>query len=43
MTAQRLALLIREAATAPQAGGVLVLDDTGDRKAGTTAARVARQ
>lgn len=43
VTAQRLALLTREAATAPHASGVLVIDDTGDRKAGTATAHVARQ
>lgn len=43
VTAQRLALLSREAPTAPHAGGVLVIDDTGDRKAGTATAHVARQ
>lgn len=43
VTAQRLALLTRQSATAPHARGVLVLDDTGDRKAGTATAHVARQ
>ena len=37
------ALLLADPATRPHAGGVLVLDDTGDRKAGTRTAHVARQ
>src|SRR4051812_13496707 len=40
---QRLALLFDTPATRPHAQGVLVLDDTGDRKAGTHTAHVARQ
>src|SRR5687767_2057877 len=40
---QRLALLCATPATRPHAEGVLVLDDTGDRKAGTKTAHVARQ
>src|SRR3954470_9755389 len=40
---QRLALLCATPATRPHAAGVLVLDDTGDRKAGTKTAHVARQ
>ena len=43
VNARRLALLFGDPATAPHAGGVLVLDDTGDRKAGTKTAHVARQ
>ena len=43
VNAQRLALLFATAETRPQAAGVLVLDDTGDRKAGTRTAHVARQ
>src|SRR3954468_10500955 len=43
LNAQRLALLQSEAATAAHRGGVLVLDDTGDRKDGTATAHVARQ
>jgi hypothetical protein len=43
VNAQRLALLFDEPATRPHAQGVLVLDDTGDRKAGTHTAHVARQ
>ncbi len=39
----RLALLLTDPATAPHADGVLVIDDTGDRKAGTHIAHVARQ
>src|SRR3954454_6729085 len=40
---QRLALLFATPATRPHAQGVLVLDDTGDRKAGTKTDHVARQ
>ena len=40
---RRLELLLGDAATAPHEHGVLVLDDTGDRKAGTKTAHVARQ
>ncbi|HET6346230.1 MAG TPA: transposase, partial [Myxococcota bacterium] len=40
---QRLARLFDTPATCPHAQGVLVLDDTGDRKAGTKTAHVARQ
>ena len=43
VNAQRLALLCGTSATRPHAQGVLVLDDTGDRKAGTKTAHVARQ
>src|SRR5918997_632464 len=43
LNARRLALLQSEAATAAHRGGVLVLDDTGDRKDGTATAHVARQ
>ena len=43
VNAQRLALLFSTPATSPHAQGVLVLDDTGDRKAGTKTAYVARQ
>src|SRR5215210_8697105 len=32
---QRLGLPLNDPATAPHANGVLVIDDTGDRKAGT--------
>ena len=43
VNAQRLALLFATPATSPHAQGVLVLDDTGDRKAGTKTDHVARQ
>src|SRR5579859_316555 len=43
VNASRLALLLSDPATAPHADGVLVIDDTGDRKAGTHTAHVARQ
>jgi DDE superfamily endonuclease len=40
---RRLAVLGQTPATAPHAGGVLVLDETGDRKWGTKTAHVGRQ
>ena len=40
---KRLALLKAEPATAPSAKGVLVTDDTGDRKEGSATDHVARQ
>jgi SRSO17 transposase len=40
---RRVQLLCGDPATAPHERGVLVLDDTGDRKAGTKTAHVARQ
>jgi hypothetical protein len=40
---RRLELLLGDPATAPHDRGALVLDDTGDRKAGTKTAHVARQ
>jgi hypothetical protein len=43
VTAQRLALLTASPVTQPHAGGVLIVDDTGDRKDGTATAHVARQ
>ena len=43
VNARRLALLLEDPATAPHGGGVLVVDDTGDRKEGTKTAHVARQ
>src|SRR5690349_19725957 len=43
LNARRLALLQSEADTAAHCGGVLVLDDTGDRKDGTATAHVGRQ
>jgi hypothetical protein len=43
VNARRLQLLREDPATAPHDQGVLVLDDSGDRKAGTKTAHVARQ
>ena len=43
VNAQRLTLLAQQPALAAHAGGVLVLDDTGDRKEGHATAHVARQ
>nr|WP_310278451.1 transposase [Haloactinomyces albus] len=43
VNARRLELLLAGEATAPHAGGVLVVDDSGDRKEGTATARVGRQ
>jgi hypothetical protein len=40
---RRVQLLLDDPATAPHERGVLVLDDTGDRKAGRHTAHVARQ
>jgi hypothetical protein len=40
---RRLELLVADPATAPHGQGVLVLDDSGDRKDGTATAHVARQ
>jgi DDE superfamily endonuclease len=40
---RRLALLCADPATPPTADGVLIIDDSGDRKAGTKTAHVARQ
>jgi hypothetical protein len=40
---RRVQLLVADPATAPHDHGVLVLDDSGDRKAGTKTAHVARQ
>jgi SRSO17 transposase len=40
---RRVQLLCQDPATAPHEAGVLVLDDTGDRKDGTATAHVARQ
>jgi hypothetical protein len=40
---RRVQLLCQDPATAPHERGVLVLDDTGDRKDGTATAHVARQ
>jgi len=43
VTARRIALLMADRLTAPHAEGVLVIDDTGDRKDGSATAHVARQ
>ena len=43
INARRLALLLSDPATVPHAEGVLVIDDTGDRKAGSHTDHVARQ
>ena len=40
---RRLALLMAESATAPTSEGVLVIDETGDRKWGDKTAHVGRQ
>jgi SRSO17 transposase len=40
---RRRELLLADPATQPPDGGVLIMDETGDRKAGTTTAHVARQ
>jgi hypothetical protein len=40
---RRLQLLLADPATAPHTGGVLVVDDSGDRKDGTATAHVGRQ
>jgi DDE superfamily endonuclease len=40
---RRLELMVTAPATAPHEDGVLVIDDSGDRKAGTKTAHVARQ
>ena len=40
---RRLELVVANGATAPHDGGVLVIDDSGDRKAGTKTAHVAKQ
>jgi hypothetical protein len=43
LNARRVELLLAEPATAPHDDGVLVIDDTGDRKAGRATAHVAPQ
>ncbi len=43
VNARRLELLLSDPATAPYGGGVLVIDDSGDRKDGTKTAHVGRQ
>ena len=42
VNARRLELLRADPATAPHGGGVLVIDDSGDRKDGTKTAHVGR-
>src|SRR6266849_10455864 len=43
VSARRLELLAADPATAPHEGGVLVIDDSGDRKDGTKTAHVGHQ
>ncbi|MGI5182382.1 IS701 family transposase [Dactylosporangium sp. CA-152071] len=43
VNARRVELLLADPATAPHAGGVLVVDDSGDRKDGTATAHVGNQ
>jgi SRSO17 transposase len=43
MNRRRLELVVTDPATAPHEAGVLVINDSGDRKAGTKTAYVARQ
>ena len=43
VNARRLELVCADPATTPHEAGVLVIDDSGDRKAGTKTAHVARQ
>src|SRR5215207_2243610 len=43
LNARRLELACADPATTPHEDGVLVIDDSGDRKAGTRTAHVARQ
>jgi SRSO17 transposase len=43
VNSRRVQLLCEDPATAPHQRGVLVIDDTGDRKDGTATAHVARQ
>ncbi|GGX48963.1 hypothetical protein GCM10010353_73240 [Streptomyces chryseus] len=43
INARRVELLLADPATEPHAGGVLVIDDSGDRKDGTATAHVGRQ
>ena len=43
VNARRLRLLLDDPATAPHSGGVLVIDDSGDRKYGTATAHVGHQ
>lgn len=43
INARRLQLLLADPATAPHDGGVLVIDDSGDRKDGGATAHVGKQ
>jgi SRSO17 transposase len=43
VNARRLELLAADPATAPRGGGVLVIDDSGDRKDGAKTAHVGHQ
>src|SRR6266480_2970980 len=43
VNARRLELLRADPVTAPHGGGVLIIDDSGDRKDGTRTAHVGRQ
>lgn len=43
VNARRLELPSRQPETAPHTGGVIVIDDSGDRKEGTATAHVGRQ
>jgi SRSO17 transposase len=43
VNARRLELLLADPATAPHDGGVLVIDDSGDRKDGSATAHVGKQ
>ncbi|MFC9758007.1 transposase [Streptomyces sp. NPDC056921] len=43
VNARRLELLLTDPATAPHPGGVLVIDDSGDRKNGKATAHIGRQ
>ena len=43
VNSRRLELLLADPATAPHGGGVLVIDDSGDRKDGTKTAHVGHQ
>jgi len=43
VNARRVELLLADPATAPRGGGVLVIDDSGDRKDGTHTAHVGHQ
>ncbi|WP_349362028.1 transposase [Streptomyces sp. H27-C3] len=43
VNARRVALLLTDPATAPHPGGVLVIDDSGDRKDGQATAHIGRQ